>query len=482
MEGSISLRWFDINSQHRHTLAVQHRLRSYCGRIFGRGNGNQNRPSVPNVDRLIVGAGWANHLSGCDDAFLRNVLQDSHIRVYAVAFEDEDPEKTKAAISSIIHVPGTRVIFRDYVGAEGFLRACIHAVNDREEDLPVIELKPIKPQMRLKFPDALAMAIEIARKKGLTNFLENRYVQQNARRRDMIQEEILRETNFTDIGIPKRGKVRDVYDLGDKLLIVVTDRLSAFDVVLPTGIVSKGKVLNQLSGFWFWFFRDLIRSHLISMDVFKYPEICDSYRDILRGRSMLVWKAKPILAECVVRGYLAGSGWKDYQETGMICGIQLPAGLQESQKLSKPIFTPTTKVEEGHDESKTFSELCELICPETSRRIRELSLKIYIEASKFAEERGIIVADTKLEFGMLNNEIIVIDEMLTPDSSRFWSMEKYEVGRGQDSLDKQPVRDYLETLSWDKTYPGPELPTFVSEQTAYRYRKIFTILTGNSIK
>jgi phosphoribosylaminoimidazole-succinocarboxamide synthase len=291
----------------------------------------------------------------------------------------------------------------------------------------------------------------------------------------------LRETNLADIGVPKRGKVRDIYDLGDKLLIVATDRLSAFDVVLPTGVPDKGKVLTKLSLFWFRQMEDIIGNHILETDVDKYPEQLLKYSEILRDRSMVVRKAKLIPAECVVRGYLAGSGWKDYQASRTICGMPLPDGLVESSKLANPIFTPTTKAEEGHDMNVTFAELAESIGESLAKKLMDRSIKIYEKACKIAETRGIIIADTKFEFGMFEGEMIIIDEILTPDSSRFWSMKGYEPGQSQDSYDKQIVRDYLDTLDWDKTYPGPELPKEVAEKTRARYVEILEILTGQGL-
>ncbi len=291
----------------------------------------------------------------------------------------------------------------------------------------------------------------------------------------------VRETNFTDIGIPKRGKVRDIYDLGDSLLIVATDRLSAFDVVLPTGIPDKGKILTRLSVFWFKQVEDIVKNHLIEVDVERFPKPLKKYRDELRDRSMVVKKAKVIPVECVVRGYLSGSGWKDYRETGSICGIKLPEGLLESSRLEAPIFTPTTKAEAGHDMSVSFQELINIIGSSLADRLMELSIKIYKKACTIAEEKGIIIADTKFEFGLLDNEIIIIDEILTPDSSRFWSKKTYKPGVAQDSYDKQVVRDYLNTLNWNKTYPAPELPNEIAEKTRARYLEILQILTGKSL-
>ena len=294
-------------------------------------------------------------------------------------------------------------------------------------------------------------------------------------------DKTLRETNFTDIGVPKKGKVRDIYDLGDSLLIVATDRLSAFDVVLPTGIEDKGKVLTKLSVFWFKQVEDIVKNHLLEVDVERFPEPLRKYSDMLRDRSMVVKKAKVIPVECVVRGYLSGSGWKDYKETGGICGIKLPEGLLESSRLGRPIFTPTTKAEAGHDMSVSLQELVNIIGNSLANTLMELSIKVYEKACTIAEERGIIIADTKFEFGLLDGEIIIIDEILTPDSSRFWSKKAYKPGVAQDSYDKQVVRDYLNTLDWDKTYPGPDLPLEIVEKTRARYLEILEILTGKGL-
>lgn len=294
-------------------------------------------------------------------------------------------------------------------------------------------------------------------------------------------EKALRETNLTEIGIPKRGKVRDVYDLGEKLLIVASDRLSAFDVVLPTGIPDKGKVLTKLSVFWFKQIGDIIGNHILEVDVDNYPANLKKYGNDLRDRSMLVKKAKVIPVECVVRGYLSGSGWSDYKRAGSVCGIELPRGLVESSKLERPIFTPTTKAEEGHDMSISFSEVVDIVGEGIATKLRDLSIKVYERGCEIAERKGIIIADTKFEFGMLDDEILIIDEVLTPDSSRFWSKKLYKPGGAQDSYDKQIVRDYLNTLDWDKTYPGPELPEVVASKARARYIEILEILTGQGL-
>ena len=281
-----------------------------------------------------------------------------------------------------------------------------------------------------------------------------------------------------DVGTPRRGKVRDIYDLGEHLLLVVTDRVSAFDVVLPAGIPEKGKVLTAISVFWFKMMEDLVSNHILAIDVKDFPQKLRKYSDILRGRSLLVKKANVVPVECIVRGYLSGSGWKSYQKDGAVCGIKLPAGMLESSKIESPIFTPSTKAEAGHDINIPFDEMKKVVGEETASRLKDLTLKIYQRAMDFAEKKGIIIADTKMEFGIYKNEIILIDELLTPDSSRFWSIKDYALGRSQDSFDKQIVRDYLLTLDWDQTPPGPELPEDIVKKTSARYQEILRILTG----
>jgi len=290
---------------------------------------------------------------------------------------------------------------------------------------------------------------------------------------------VMRETRFTGIAPAVRGKVRDIYDLGDKLLIVATDRLSAFDVVLPTPIPDKGRVLTQLSLFWFNLLKDVVPNHVLSATDFPPP--FDSYIDDLAGRSMVVRKTKPLPIECVVRGYVSGSGWKDYCATGKICGIALPPGLRESDRLPEPLFTPSTKSTAGHDENISFEEAASLVGKELAGRVRMISLEIYRRAAAYAEPRGIIVADTKFEFGLLGNELIWIDEALTPDSSRFWPAAQYKPGGPQPSFDKQFVRDYLELIQWPKTPPGPELPPEVVAATRVKYREAYRILSGREL-
>lgn len=295
---------------------------------------------------------------------------------------------------------------------------------------------------------------------------------------------VVRETNFDGISPAARGKVRDIYDLGDKLLIVASDRLSAFDVVLPTGIPDKGRVLTQLSLFWFDLLRDVIPNHVLSATEFSHEFA--AYREELTGRSMVVRKTRPLPIECVVRGYVSGSGWKDYRASGNICGIALPSGLQESDRLPEPIFTPATKAVTGHDENISFEQAATLIGRELAMQARDLSIEIYRRAAAYAEPRGILLADTKFEFGLLKNssgvdELIWIDEALTPDSSRFWPAAQYKPGGPQPSFDKQFVRDYLERIRWPKTPPGPELPDEVVAATRAKYREAFRILVGHEL-
>lgn len=279
-----------------------------------------------------------------------------------------------------------------------------------------------------------------------------------------------------------RGKVRDVYEVsGERLLVVATDRLSAFDVVMGEGIPDKGRVLTQLSCFWFNFFRRVIPHHFLTARMADFPKELRPFSDQLQGRSMLVEKAKPFPIECVVRGYLAGSGWKDYKATGGVCGVKLHAGLHESSKLEKPIFTPSTKAAQGHDENIDWNETVRTIGLANAEKIREYSLTIYEKARDYAESRGIILADTKFEFGKIGEKIILIDEVLTPDSSRFWPRNGYEPGRSQPSFDKQFVRDYLESVHWNKTPPPPPLPDEVVRNTSEKYREAFRLMTGHNL-
>jgi phosphoribosylaminoimidazole-succinocarboxamide synthase len=274
------------------------------------------------------------------------------------------------------------------------------------------------------------------------------------------------------------GKVRDIYDLNDRLLFIATDRLSAFDVVLPTGIPYKGKVLNALSVFWFNLTKNIVDNHLITADISEFPNELKPYKDMLEGRSMIVKKAKRIDLECVVRAYISGSAWKAYKEKGSICGIKLPSGLKESDKLPEPIFTPTSKSDEGHDMELNYSEAESLTGKQLFNEVKEISLQLLKTASDEAESKGIIIADTKFEFGIYDNKLILIDEVLTPDSSRFWPMDDYQPGRSQKSFDKQFVRDYLEEIKWDKNPPAPELPEAIVQKTTEKYLEAYKKLTG----
>jgi phosphoribosylaminoimidazole-succinocarboxamide synthase len=293
---------------------------------------------------------------------------------------------------------------------------------------------------------------------------------------------IVLETDLPGVERHGRGKVRDVYSVDDKLLIVATDRISAFDYVLATGIPDKGKVLTQLSVFWFDFFKDLTPTHFLTARVEDYPEPLNRYSDQIEGRSMLVKRAKMVEIECVARGYISGSGWKEYQQSGAICGIRLPAGLKESDKLPEAIFTPSTKAQTGHDENVSFERVESLIGAGLARRLRDLTLAIYTRAAQYAETRGIIIADTKFEFGFVDGELVLADEVLTPDSSRFWPRETYRPGGPQPSYDKQYVRDYLESIRWNKQPPAPALPEEVARKTSEKYREAYRVLTGAELK
>ena len=277
---------------------------------------------------------------------------------------------------------------------------------------------------------------------------------------------------------PRRGKVRDVYDTGEHYLIVASDRISAFDVVLPNGIPGKGKVLTQISIHWFRQVADIVENHLVATEVDDFPAPLRAHRAVLEGRSMLVKKAAVLPVECIVRGYLSGSGWKEYQRSGTVCGIRLPPGLVESSRLEAPIFTPSTKAEAGHDENISFEETARIVGADLAARLRDTALAVYGRGRELAGKRGIIIADTKMEFGIFDGRLILIDELMTPDSSRFWSAATWQPGRGQESWDKQIVRDYLLTLDWDQTYPGPVLPDEIVKKAAARYEEIFKILAG----
>jgi phosphoribosylaminoimidazole-succinocarboxamide synthase len=303
-----------------------------------------------------------------------------------------------------------------------------------------------------------------------------------------MSSSVVLETNLSGLPLARRGKVRDVYDLGEHLLIVATDRISAFDYVLGSPIPDKGKVLTQLSAFWFRQLADLTPHHLISVEVDDFPAIARGHRDTLAGRSMLVRKTTPLPVECVARGYLSGSGWKEYVKSGAVCGIQLPSGLEESGRLPEPIFTPATKAETGHDENIDEAQAGEIVGRDRVRRLRDLTLSIYTRGVEHAETRGIIIADTKFEFGVVtrgtgasDDELVLIDEVLTPDSSRFWPRDQYHAGHGQPSFDKQYVRDYLEQIGWNKQPPVPTLPPDVVMRTRAKYLEAYRVLTGREL-
>jgi len=292
-------------------------------------------------------------------------------------------------------------------------------------------------------------------------------------------EHSVSETNLEALNLIKRGKVRDIYDLGDYLLMVATDRISAFDVVMPNPIPEKGKILTQISLFWFEIMKPVLPNHLISANVDDYPEICRPYSDSLRSRSMLVKKAEPLSIECIVRGYISGSGWNDYQMSGNVCGIKLPEGLKESDKLPEPVFTPSTKAESGlHDVNIDFEQTVEKIGKPLAEKVRTLSLEIYNKGADLAYNKGIIIADTKFEFGLLDDNLILIDEILTPDSSRFWPRSSYKPGGAQKSFDKQYLRDYLLSINWNKKPPAPSLPQNVINNTRNKYLEAYRQLTG----
>jgi phosphoribosylaminoimidazole-succinocarboxamide synthase len=298
-----------------------------------------------------------------------------------------------------------------------------------------------------------------------------------------ILDTVLLQTDFPELELHASGKVRDVYRLdNERLLFVATDRISAFDYVLATGIPNKGKVLNQLSLFWFEFLKDTVPNHLLTADVEQYPATVQQYADQLRGRSMVVARAEMFPVECVVRGYISGSAWKEYKATGSVCGISLPTGLRESDKLPEPIFTPAIKATTGHDENISYEEMTKIVSAEDSSRLRDLTLNIYTKASEYARERGIIIADTKFEFGRTAHGITLADEVLTPDSSRFWPADKYKPGQAQESFDKQYVRDYLEEIRWNKQPPAPALPPEVARRTSEKYVEAYHQLTGRELE
>ena len=287
----------------------------------------------------------------------------------------------------------------------------------------------------------------------------------------------LKNIKIEEFPLLRSGKVREVYDLGDSLLFIATDRISAFDCILPTSIPDKGKVLTQLSLFWFELLKDVVENHLITADISEYPEELKKYADRIDGRTMIVKKAEVLPVECIVRGYLAGSGWKEYQKNGTVTGIKLPEGLLESSELPEPIFTPSTKADSGHDENIPFSKMVEIIGEELAAKVRGVSLALYSAARDHAKSRGIILVDTKFEFGISKGKLILIDEVLTPDSSRFWPLDVYEPGKPQPSFDKQFVRDYLSSLDWDKTPPAPELPETIVEKTREKYFQALELLS-----
>lgn len=297
-----------------------------------------------------------------------------------------------------------------------------------------------------------------------------------------MKTKVVLKTNFPNLQFFAEGKVRDIYEVGEYLLLVSTDRISAFDVIMNQGIPHKGIVLTKISEFWFNLNKDIIQNHLVTTNVDEYPKECKEYADVLNGRSMLVKKAKVVPIECIVRGYISGSGWNDYKKTGKISGIKLPRDLQESEKFPEPIFTPSTKAEIGeHDENISADEALKITDEVTFRLLQEKTLQIYKKASEFALKKGIIIADTKMEFGFYNGDIILVDELLTPDSSRFWPLDKYEKGRGQESYDKQFVRDYLLSVNFNKQPPPPVLPEEIIKKTSDKYLNIYKMLTGKSI-
>jgi phosphoribosylaminoimidazole-succinocarboxamide synthase len=297
-----------------------------------------------------------------------------------------------------------------------------------------------------------------------------------------LLDPVVLQTDFPDLHFHASGKVRDVYQLdGERLLFVATDRISAFDYVLATGIPQKGRVLSQISLFWFDFLSDIVPNHVITADVERYPEALQKYAETLRGRSMIVQRAEMFPIECVVRGYISGSAWKEYQKTGKVCGIDLPAGLRESEAFPEPIFTPSTKAVSGHDENISFARMCEVLGVETSSHLRDLTLRIYKKAAAYARQRGIIIADTKFEFGRTAKGITLADEVLTPDSSRFWPADKYAPDRSQESYDKQYVRDYLEEIHWNKQPPAPALPAEVASRTSEKYLDAYLQVTGHKL-
>jgi len=298
-----------------------------------------------------------------------------------------------------------------------------------------------------------------------------------------ILDPVVLRTDYPELELHASGKVRDVYNLDPgHLLFVATDRISAFDYVLATGIPHKGRVLTQISLFWFDFLKDIVPNHFVTADVSKYPAEVRAHADELRGRSMMVMRAEMFPVECVARGYLSGSGWKEYRERGTVCGIKLPAGLKESDQLPEPIFTPATKESTGHDINISFAQMCKIVDPKLSEQLRDLTLRVYKKAADYARQRGILIADTKFEFGMTAQGITLADEVLTPDSSRFWPADTYQPGKAQNSYDKQYVRDYLEEIRWNKQPPAPALPQDVAQRTSEKYREAYRQLTGRELE
>ncbi len=298
-----------------------------------------------------------------------------------------------------------------------------------------------------------------------------------------MASQVISTTEFKNLKLKGRGKVRDIYDLGDRLLIVATDRMSAFDVVMPNQIPDKGRILTQLSKFWFDLTKEIVPNHVISTEVKDYPKDCEPYQEMLRGRSMLVMKTEVLPVECVVRGYLSGSGWEEYKKTGEVCGIRLPKGLVESTKLGEPVFTPATKAEMGlHDENIPFERVEKIIGNDLAQKVKLLSMAVYKKARDFAEQRGILIADTKMEFGMKDGKLILIDELLTPDSSRFWPRDEYQAGGPQKSFDKQFLRDYLLSIHWDKSPPAPQLPEEIIQKTREKYLEAYERLVGKKLQ
>jgi phosphoribosylaminoimidazole-succinocarboxamide synthase len=298
-----------------------------------------------------------------------------------------------------------------------------------------------------------------------------------------ILDTVLLKTDYSELELHASGKVRDVYCLdSDHLLFVATDRISAFDYILATGIPHKGRVLTQISLFWFDFLKDIVPNHFVTADVNRYPAVIRRHANELRGRSMMVMRAEMFPVECVARGYLSGSGWKEYKATGTVCGIKLPPGMKESDQLPEPIFTPATKATTGHDINISFEEMCKLVDPKLSRQLRDITLRIYKKAADYARQRGIIIADTKFEFGQTAQGITLADEVLTPDSSRFWPADSYQPGKAQDSYDKQYVRDYLEEIRWNKQPPAPALPQDVALRTSEKYLEAYRQLTGRELE